>query len=240
MTMIKLFYFKRIWGIPDLSPFTVKVETYLRMVNLPYELIEGHVLKGPKGKLPYIEDQGLKISDSSFIIDYLKQTYHDPLDQNLTLQQKTSLIAMQRLLEDHFYWIGAYYRWFSSDKNWQIYKEALFGHLPMIIRDIIAITCKKKIIGRQIYDQGISRHLPNEIFQLWQLDLDCISNFLSDKTYMLGKHPTSLDACAFGMLINLIQCPIDTPLKQYALSKSNLVNYCHQMMNSFFPDLIEK
>jgi len=237
--MIKLFHFKRIWGIPDLSPFTVKVETYLRMVYLPYELIEAHVIKAPKGKLPYIEDDGQKISDSNFIIDYLKKTYNDPLDQHLTSQQKTSAIAMQRLLEDHLYWIGTYERWFSSDKNWQIYKEALFGHIPALIRNPIAKTYKKQIISRQLHAQGIGRHLPDEIYELGELDIDCISNFLRNKPYMLGNQPSSLDACAFGLLVNLIQCPINTPLKQYALTKPNLVSYCQQMMRCFYPDLLK-
>jgi len=36
--MITLYQFAPIWGIPNLSQAYVKVETYLRMVNLPYEV----------------------------------------------------------------------------------------------------------------------------------------------------------------------------------------------------------
>lgn len=57
--MIILHQFARTWGIPNLSQFCVKVETYLRMVKLPYEIVETLPLKGPRGKLPFIEDQGL-------------------------------------------------------------------------------------------------------------------------------------------------------------------------------------
>ena len=36
--MIKLYQFAPAWDVPNLSPFCVKVETYLKMAGLPYEL----------------------------------------------------------------------------------------------------------------------------------------------------------------------------------------------------------
>jgi glutathione S-transferase len=52
----------------------MKVENYLRMTGIPYEVVDDFDLaKAPKGKLPYIEDAG------GLILDYLKATYGDPL-----------------------------------------------------------------------------------------------------------------------------------------------------------------
>ncbi len=98
--MIHLYQFAPAWGIPTLGSFCVKVETYLRMANLPYEKLSTLPLKGPKGKLPFIEDHGNKIADSRFIIDYLKKTYGDTLDRDLDNSQKAIAEAMQRLIED--------------------------------------------------------------------------------------------------------------------------------------------
>lgn len=39
--MIKLYQFEPVWGIPNASPFRMKIETYLRMTALPYEMA-GH------------------------------------------------------------------------------------------------------------------------------------------------------------------------------------------------------
>ena len=39
--MIKLYQFNPAWGLPNPSPFCMKVETYLRMVGLPYEVVNG-------------------------------------------------------------------------------------------------------------------------------------------------------------------------------------------------------
>jgi len=83
--MIKLYQFKPAWGLPNPSPFCMKVETYLRMAGLSYEVIHGAVpFKAPKKKLPYIEDGTQVVADSGFIFKYLKQTYGDELDENLS------------------------------------------------------------------------------------------------------------------------------------------------------------
>jgi hypothetical protein len=42
--MIKLYQFNAAWGLPNPSPFCMKVETYLRMVSLPYEVVNGALL----------------------------------------------------------------------------------------------------------------------------------------------------------------------------------------------------
>ena len=83
----------------------MKVETYLRMVGLPYEVINGVLpFKAPKKKLPYIEDGTQIIADSGFILKYFKQTYGDKLDENLSDHEKASAHALSRLFEENLYW----------------------------------------------------------------------------------------------------------------------------------------
>jgi glutathione S-transferase len=86
--MVKLYHFKRVWGVPDLSPFCVKVETYLRMADIPYKTSTNYdVRKAPKHKLPVIKFDGQEVADSSLIIDFLKHHFGDPLDASLTVEQ---------------------------------------------------------------------------------------------------------------------------------------------------------
>lgn len=235
--MITLYQFAPTWGIPNLGQFNVKVETYLRMTKLPYQVIETMPLKGPKGKLPFIEDDGHKVADSHFILEYLKDKYNVPLDEGLNAEQHAIMIAMQRLLEEHLYWVGMYARWLYTDKNWQINKKAIFGGLPPVIRDIAALIYRRLIIGKQIYGQGMGRHKSHDIFHLGKIDLDAISAFLADKPYFMGDKPTSLDASAFGILINTVRSPIESPVKDYGLTLKNLPVYCDRMMGEFFPEL---
>ncbi len=234
--MIKLHQFARTWDIPNLSPFCCKLETYLRLNKIPYEVIESMPPKAPKGKLPFIEDGDKKIADSDLIIQHLIQTYGDKLDADLSPAQKATSFAMQRLLEDHLFWVTLYTRWQYSDENWQVNKKAIFHPFPPLIRDIVA-SVFRFLIRRQIYGQGIGRHTSEEIFQLGRNDLDALSDFLADKPYFMGDKPTSLDATAFGFLINTIDCPIESPVKEYACRKQNLDDYCQRIMSEYYPEL---
>jgi glutathione S-transferase len=70
----------------------MKVENYLRMTSIPYEVVDDFALaKAPKGKLPYIEDAGRAIADSGLILDYLKATYGDPRTPTLSPRRRQSL-----------------------------------------------------------------------------------------------------------------------------------------------------
>mgnify|MGYP002151889790 CR=1 FL=1 len=209
------------------------------MAKLPYKVVETLPLKAPKGKLPYIENEGQIIADSRFIIEYLQTQYGDTLDKHLNSTERATMTAMQRLLEDSLYIGGAMYtRWQYSAENWQENKKAIFGGMPPILRDIAAFVYRKMIIGKQIYGQGTGRHQAEEIFHLGRLDLDALSIFLADKPYFMGDKPSSLDACAFGILVNIIRVPIESPVKEHALSLTNLVSYCERMMLTYYPELL--
>lgn len=234
--MIVLHQFARTWGIPNLSQFCVKVETYLRMAKRPYRIVESFPLKAPRGKLPFIEDQGRKIADSRLIVQYLKATYGDPLDAHLSAEQKGIATSYQRLLEEHLYWVGMMSRWAYTEQNWQVNKQAIFGVLPPIARDLAATAYRRRIKG-QILGHGLGRLDTEEAFRLGQEDLDALADFLADKPYFMGDRPTSLDASAYGILVNTLGCPIESPLKDHALAKGGLAAYCQRMQAEFFPEL---
>ena len=56
--MITLFGSGPNFGLPDASPFVTKAETLLRMSKLPFEKALMSFSKAPKGKIPYIDDDG--------------------------------------------------------------------------------------------------------------------------------------------------------------------------------------
>ena len=233
--MIKLYQFDRTWGIPNLSPFCCKIETYLRMAGIEYDIKPTLPFSAPKGKLPFIEDNDEALGDSRFIIAYLKSTYQD-LDKTLNDTERAISLALQRLLDEHLFWTIMYTRWQYTDINWQINKKAIFGGLPPIIRDIAANVWRQKI-KQQIHGHGTGRHQTEEIFTLGKQDIDALSTTLDNKQYFLGNQPTTLDASAFGHLINILRCPIESPLKEYALSKQNLIDYVDRIQEKYYPDL---
>ena len=230
-----LYQFERTWGNPNLSHFCCKIETYLRMTGIEYDIKTTLPLLAPKGKLPYIEDGDLKLADSRFIIRYLKAKYKD-LDEGLTPAESALSLAMQRLIEEHLFWATMYSRWQYTEANWQVTKKAIFEVLPPVIRDLAAVYYRRKI-KRQILGHGTGRHNAEEVFELGMLDIDALSACLGDKKYFLGDKPTSLDATAFGFLINTFGCPIESPLKEHGLSKDNLRNYVERIKLQYYSDL---
>lgn len=234
--MLTLYQFPRAWNLPNPSHFCTKVETYLRLINFDYEIIETLPLKAPKGKLPYITDDGVTVADSRLIVEYLAQKTENKLDRHLTTDQIAVMTAFQRLLEEHFFWLTMFTRWHYTDNNWQINKQAIFGALPRPIRFVIA-PVYRRLIQKQIHGHGTGRLDDQEIFSLAKTDLDALARFLGDKTYVMGDQPSSLDASAYGFLANALDCPIESPIKDYALTKTNLRAYCQRIKREYFPEL---
>jgi glutathione S-transferase len=64
---------------------------------------------------------------------------------------------------------------------------------------------------------------------LGRSDLTSLSDFLGDKPFFMGEQPTILDATAFGFLVNVLWCPIKSPLKDHAKQLENLLQFCDRM-----------
>src|SRR5687768_4913060 len=110
---IVLWQMRPLWGIPNPSPFCMKVETWLRMAGLPYEARE---IEGPprsqSGKLPYIErPDGSLLWDSSVIIDTLTRERNVTLDAELSADQRAIGTLLQRTFEENLYFVAVYDRW---------------------------------------------------------------------------------------------------------------------------------
>ena len=235
--MITLYQFAPALGVRNPSPLCLKLETYLRMADLPYQIAaNADLLKAPKRKFSYITDKGRTIADSGFIIKYLKETYGDPLDARLTPKQTGAALGMRRLMEEHLYWVAFYFRW-VDEKNWKVIKDTFFTDLPFPLRLIAPSVARSKAM-RDLYGQGIGRHSRNEVLDLGCENIRAISDFLSDQPYLLGNEPTSLDATGYGTLINIIGASLDSPLKSYTLGFNNLVEYCDRMHARYWSDAI--
>jgi glutathione S-transferase len=226
--VIKVHQFAPAFGLPNASPFCMKLETYLRMAGLPYELVnDGNVMKAPKGKLPYIVDDGTVVADTSFIIDYLKRRYGDPLDAALSPLQRAQATALQHLFEDSLYWAVVYTRWID-DAGWVLTREAFFGSLPAPVRAFLPALARRGLRA-ELRGHGMGRHGPDEIFAIAGRDVQAVADFLDDKPFMLGPNPSSIDATAYAFLANLLWAPVDSPIRRRAQELPVLEAYCGRM-----------
>ncbi len=234
--MIKLYQFEAAFGLPNGSPFCMKLETWLRMAQLPFETppFTLHDLRmAPKGKMPYIKDGARTLADSSFIIDYLKTTYGDRLDGWLSAEQRAVALAFQRLLEENLYWAVVHTRWIESE-GWKQTRPAFFGKLPLPLKWIIPPLARRGL-RQQMQGHGIGRHSAEEIYAIGQRDITALADFLGDKRYFLGQQPCSLDATVYAFLANLLWVPVESALKQHAKQYPQLEAYCQRMRSQYYP-----
>ena len=121
--------FPDLWG-RNVSPFGLKLEARLRLADIPYTVEPSTSLgKAPKGKLPYIKDEGRLIGDTTLIIEYLKASRGIDPDAGLGLRERAEALMLQRLFEDHFYFILTYSRWID-EAGWSTLQPAFFGSMP--------------------------------------------------------------------------------------------------------------
>ena len=51
----------------------------------------------------------------------------------------------------------------------------------------------------------------------------------------MGERPTVADATVYAYVSNLVSIPLESPVKQYSLSRPNLTEYLKRMKGRFFP-----
>ncbi|WP_165483020.1 glutathione S-transferase family protein [Legionella genomosp. 1] len=234
--MIKLYQFPEIWGLPNASPFCLKIETYLRMTELPYEnRFVRDPRKAPKGKLPFVKCENTIIADSEFIIAGLKQQFGDLLDKHLSIEQKALAVLLDNVFSERLYWLMFYFRW-QDEQGWKHVKPSFFAGLPWILNLFLPNLIRKKTI-KTLYMQGTGRHNREDALQLAQTTIRAIADTLGDKPYFMGNEVSTIDASAFAFLANIVWMPYDDPLKIIVQKHQNILHFCDRMWQSFYPEL---
>jgi glutathione S-transferase len=230
--VIKLYQFPPVFG-RNVSPFTLKLETWLKLAGLPYEVVAiRNPGQGPKGKLPFIEDDdGRFIADSSLIIEHLSRSRGIDLDAELDPRQRAEGLALQRLIEEHLYFVLVWSRWIDPE-GWQSFGPALLGSIPPPVRQLVAITVRKRI-RRALFAQGLGRHQRAEIYAMGRADLAALAGLLGARPFFAAAQPTTIDTIAYGMLANILLVPIESELKRGAQGFANLVAWTEAMERRF-------
>ncbi len=230
--MITLYQPKSHFGLPNLSPFCMKLETWLRMSQIPFETKALNISKAPNGKMPYIKDGQDYLGDTTLIIEHLRQKYPCELDQNLSASELAVSLAMQRLFENHLNFAMIYSRWVEP-QQWPKMRALFFGDLPAGLKQIIPALVQKKVV-RDLKGHGLSKHPTETIYKMAIADLTAIRNFLADKPYFMGEQPTSLDAIAYAYLANLLWTPFENPMQSFVQNNPKLVTYCERMKAAYY------
>src|SRR5262245_25392761 len=109
----------RPWATGNLSPFCIKLETYLRMAEVPYQLGKLSRRDAPKGKIPYVRLDGKLVGDSQLVIDELERRLaaagKPALDGGMSPRDAALARVTRRAIEEGFYFHLAHLRWTDDD-----------------------------------------------------------------------------------------------------------------------------
>jgi hypothetical protein len=233
MSRIQLHQFSRAFGLPNPSPFCMKLEAFLRLADIDYTVVDcNDPRKAPKGKLPFVIYQGKPMGDSNLIIERLSADFQVDLDAGLSDQEKAIHHAMRRMLDEHLYFVMVYGRWMDDD-NWVILKNTLFAAIPKLIRGVITGKIREKVEG-DLKGQGIAKHTPEEVHALGLEDVRALSDYLNGREWFGNGKPCLLDISAVTLLASFLKVPMETPVKAAISRDSQLVSYVENGMSVMF------
>ncbi|HYP57974.1 MAG TPA: glutathione S-transferase family protein [Beijerinckia sp.] len=231
--MITLYTFGPYFGLPDASPFVFKAMLLLKFAGLAYREDRGGLRKAPKGKLPFIEDDGVKIPDSTFIRFHIEKKYGFDFEAGLNDEQRAMAWAIEKMCEEHLYPALMATRW-VDDANFTKGTAKLFEAVPVPLRAGVRSLIRRQVI-KNLHAQGFGRHTPEEQDQLAIRDMDALAALIGEKPYLMGEKLCGADATVASFVASYLTPAFETPIRTAAERHGNLVAYRNRIMGLYFP-----
>lgn len=231
------------WDAPDLSPFVTKLLTWLRMTKIEHREEIGDIRKAPKGKLPFVDDGGRKIGDSTLIIEHLQATRRfEPLPGDaLSPSDAAVAAAFKGMIEGELYFVIVYMRW-VVDAAFALYQPKIEASMvrmgfPSLLTPVFAKVYRHKL-KQQAYQQGMGRHDLPTVLARGRGYIDAIAAYLADKPYFMGNEPGTIDATVYSFVASLLATPLTPELGEHVKRHENLIAYCDRMRARYWSDFV--
>jgi len=243
--VVYLYQFNRSPVVPSVSPFCLKVESWLKLQEIKYENID-HKCKyrSKKGQmLPFIELNGEEVADSDMIISSLAKKFEKEMAAVLTADQKNVQHAMIAMVENHLHWAIVHWRSKNHENMLKGYKmnlqNAIGSRLPNSVLNFYFkyVYCRKGL--KKVKAGSLGGHTPEEIEQFGKNDLNVLSEMLGDKEFFFGDEPAMLDLVVFSHVAQLVMVDKEhpCPLRDYLEADcKNLVGLVNRMKDRCWGD----
>jgi glutathione S-transferase len=233
--MLTLFALPSAWGLPSVSPFVAKLETWLRMADIPYERVVDPSKRGKKGKFPWVRlDSGEELCDSAHIIARLTADHGIALDADLDPGQRAQSLLLQRTLEDHLYFAVLYLRW-QDPEGWAQTRPTFFRGLPPVVSSLLPAFIRNATV-KSLHGQGTGRHTRADVEAAAFADLDALATVLGDRPWLLGDTPHVVDAMGTAAMDTILRGP-SGGLTAHVEGHANLVAYAARGRATWWPEL---
>lgn len=200
--MIQLYTFPEAFGLRNVSPFCLKVEMAMIHLGLDHEIVlEADPRKSPKGKLPYIIDEGQVIADSELILEHLDAKTGGGLYSDLSPEEQARGSSFTRLIEDHLYWMVVASRWID-DAWFPNVVEGFFRALPPGVKQFVAMMARRQIRKTYLL-HGLGKHSLDEQKGFARRDIEALDRALQANDYIAGERLTVYDFAVAGLLAGI-------------------------------------
>ena len=232
--MLTLYTLPGAWGMPSISPFCTKLETWLRMTGLAFEARGPGSRRAPKGKLPFVVlEDGQQLGDSQLILEHLTARQGVTLDAWLTPAQRATGRALRRMLEEATYFCLAYERWVLTE-GWGIYRHAFRALLPPVVREVGPGLIRRGM-RKALHAQGTGRHSAAEVHAMGLADMEVVAQQLGTQPFLFGEQPSSVDAVAFAFVDGFLSVPIRSPAHDFVSAHPRLRDYHARVRERWYP-----
>lgn len=206
----------------DVSPFVIKLETYLQAIGVKYK----YVINGPlskKGKKPWIYYNGEQIDDSQTCIEYLAEKFKVDLDADLTTKQKAESLIVLRTLEHSTYFQNLSYRWDSErtheyaahlGENTVWFLKPMFIYFPTFM----ASLQKDRLLGH-----GIGHFSKEDILKMSKEDVTAMMS-LMEGPFFHGKF-SAIDCSIYAALHCMFET-MENPADRNLEVRAEARKYC--------------
>merc|ERR1711997_926169 len=242
--LVYLFQFTRSPQIPSISPFCLKLESWLMLHGIKYQNVDHKCkFRSKKGLLPFIELNGEEIADSNMIIETLSKKFEKEMPAELSQDQKNVQHAMIAMVENHLHWTTVYWRSKDVDNILKGYKlnlqTAIGSKAPASILNFYFkyTFCRKGL--KKVRANGMGVHTAEEIENFGKKDLLTLSEMLGEKEFFFGDEPAMLDMVVFSHVAQLVMVDkeFSCPLRDYLEADcKNLVGLVNRMKDRCWAD----
>ncbi|CAL4059754.1 unnamed protein product [Meganyctiphanes norvegica] len=217
---------------PNLSPFALKVETFLRLNNIKYVVDDKSPMSVKHHKCPWITLNGEDICDSEFIIEHLRNYFSIDLDKKLDEQKKATLETARLAADEYLFWCVITWRYYQ-DRCVTFMKSQTFSRFWSTAFPLFMPRGIKHKAGQQ----GMGLYSNEEVYQICKKTCKTFSSFLGEQPFFGGDEPCTADCAIFGQLAQLMW---NAPGSRYeALITDvfpNLGQYCLRMKLKVYPN----
>uniref|UniRef100_A0A915Q6B8 Thioredoxin-like fold domain-containing protein n=1 Tax=Setaria digitata TaxID=48799 RepID=A0A915Q6B8_9BILA len=200
--MVYLYQFPRMKYIPNISPFCLKLETWLRMADIQYENVCSWRTRSLEGTLPFLEHNGKEYPDSALAIRDMTRIFSkESMESHLSDEQKATYRAFEAMAENSLVMtVGYVLQMEHLDEVFQQISDDTFGILAPLWKFLLKMIISSKM-AKKLKVVALGKHSREEVINIGMDDLKAISSHLGNRHYFAGFKPTKVDIGQIGMSV---------------------------------------